>query len=370
MQMQCKACARLFVTPPLAKTEQLQRYRSIGVQLAQFCQARDQRELSAAALQAVIADLAADQATLLVPLRDLISRMDLRSVWPLSNRAQAQALRDGLLQDLRATYAPAVVEALGEVLNGLLDLPASPDPVVIAVATPTHRSAGRSQSATASRQGIRSQKPANTRALITFGVITALLLSAGAIALRQTALCQMVGLCPTEAVDEDVQNRFATAVAAELDLRRAGSLPEYRRALEQLEEQVLRLRDASLTAQQRQQWKTLDETALAARRNLAAETADIDKLELAAAAITRLADLQGSARDQEAALARQYLDAIPASSFSATQANSWRQRLDQILSKPPEATPNAAGETRTAPPPAPPTPDLVPASPPAPTTAP
>ena len=372
IQTQCKACARLSVTPPLVKPEQLQRYRSIGVQLAQFCQARDQRELSAASLQAAIADLAADQATLLIPLRDLISRMDLRSVWPLSNRAQAQALRDGLLQDLRATYAPAVVEALGEVLNGLLDLPASHDPVVTAVATPTprQRSAGRSQSATASRQGIRSQKPANTRALITFGVITALLLSSGAIALRQTALCQMVGLCPTETVDEDVQNSFATAVAAELALRRAGSLPEYRRALEQLEEQVLRLRDASLTAQQRQQWKTLDETALAARRNLAAETADIDKLELAAAAITRLAALQGSARDQEAALARQYLDAIPASSFSATEANSWRQRLDQILSKPPEATTNAAGETRTAPPPAPPTPDPVPASPPAPTTAP
>lgn len=368
--MQCKACARFSVTPPLVKPEQLQRYRRIGVQLAQFCQARDQRELSAAALQAVIADLAADQATLLVPLRDLISRMDLRSVWPLSNRAQAQALRDGLLQDLRATYAPVVVEALGEVLNGLLDLPASPDPSVIAVATPTHRAAGRHQSATASRQGIRTQKPANTRALITFGVITALLLSAGAIALRQTALCQMAGLCPTEAVDEDVQNSFATAVAAELALRRAGSLSEYRRALEQLEEQVLRLRDASLTAQQQQQWKTLDETALAARRNLAAETADLDKLDLVAAAIKRLADLNGNARDQEAALARQYLDAIPATSFSAPEANSWRQRLDQILSKPPEAATNAAGETGTAPPPAPPTPDPVPASPPAPTTAP
>ncbi len=368
--MQCKACARFSVTPPLVKPEQLQRYRRIGVQLAQFCQARDQRELSAAALQAVIADLAADQATLLVPLRDLISRMDLRSVWPLSNRAQAQVLRDGLLQDLRATYAPVVVEALGEVLNGLLDLPASPDPSVIAVATPTHRAAGRHQSATASRQGIRTQKPANTRALITFGVITALLLSAGAIALRQTALCQMAGLCPTEAVDEDVQNSFATAVAAELALRRASSLPEYRRALEQLEEQVLHLRNGSLTTQQQQQWKTLDETALEARRNLAAETADIDKLDLAAAAIKRLADLNGSARDQEAALARQYLDAIPASSFSATEANSWRQRLDQILSKPPEAATNAAGETGTALPPAPPTPDPVPASPPAPTTAP
>ena len=370
IQTQCNACARFSVSPPLVQSEQLQRYRRIGVQLAQFCQARDQRELSAAALQAVIADLAADQATLLVPLRDLISRMDLRSVWPLSNRAQAQALRDGLLQDLRATYAPVVVEALGEVLNGLLDLPASPDPSVIAVATPTHRAAGRRQSAAASRQGIRTQKPANTRALITFGVITALLLSAGAIALRQTALCQMAGLCPTEAVDEDVQNSFATAVAAELALRRASSLPEYRRALEQLEAQVLHLRNASLTTQQQQQWKTLDETALEARRNLAAETADIDKLDLAAAAIKRLADLNGSARDQEAALARQHLDAIPASSFSATEANSWRQRLDQILSKPPEAATNAAGETGTALPPPPPTPDPVPASPPAPTTAP
>jgi hypothetical protein len=180
----------------------------------------------------------------------------------------------------------------------------------------------------------------------------------------------MAGLCPTEAVDEDVQNSFATAVAAELALRRASSLPEYRRALEQLEAQVLHLRNVSLTTQQQQQWKTLDETALEARRNLAAETADIDKLDLAAAAIKRLADLNGSARDQEAALARQYLDAIPASSFSATEANSWRQRLDQILSKPPEAATNAAGETGTALPPAPPTPDPVPASPPAPTTAP
>jgi hypothetical protein len=171
-------------------------------------------------------------------------------------------------------------------------------------------------------------------------------------------------------VDAEVEKAFSTAVAAELALRRAGSLSEYRSALEQLEEQVLQLRDASLTAQQRQQWKTLDETALAARRNLTDQQADSDTLELAAAAITRLADLNGSARDQEVALARQYLDAIPASSFSATEANSLRQRLDQILSKTPEATTNAAEQTPTAPPPAPPTPDPVPASPPAPTTAP
>ena len=302
IQAQCKACARLSVTSALDQSEQFQRYRRIGVQLAQFCQARDQRELSASVLQAVIADLAADQATLLIPLRDLISRMDLRSVWPLSNRAQAQALRDGLLQNLRATYAPAVVEALGEVLNGLLDLPTSHDPVVAAVATPPHRSAGRSQRATASRYGSRSQKPTNIRPMITVSVITSLLLSAGAIALRQTDLCRIVGLCSTEAVDGDVEKAFSKAVAAELALRRAGSLSEYRRALEQLEEQVLRLRDASLTSQQQQQWKTLDETALEARRNLAAEAADIDKLQLAAAAITRLADLNGSARDQEVAL--------------------------------------------------------------------
>lgn len=358
------------MTPPLVKPEQLQRYRTIGVQLAQFCQTRDQRELSAASLQAVIADLTADQATLLVPLRDLISRMDLRAVWPLSNRAQARALRDGLLQDLRATYAPAVVDALAEVLNGLLDLPTSHEPLVEAVATPPQRSAVRSQSATASRHGIRSEKPAKTLAPITFGVITALLLSAGAIALRQTDLCRIVGLCSAEVVDAEVEKAFSTAVAAELALRRAGSLSEYRSALEQLEEQVLQLRDASLTAQQRQQWKTLDETALAARRNLTDQQADSDTLELAAAAITRLADLNGSARDQEVALARQYLDAIPASSFSATEANSLRQRLDQILSKTPEATTNAAEQTPTAPPPAPPTPDPVPASPPAPTTAP
>lgn len=381
VQMQSQLVAQNPVTSTLLTPEQIQRYRTIGAQLAEFCNGRDLREVSAAALSSLLADLAADQVTLVPPLRDLFSRREIRSFLSQTSRAQATVFRDGLLQELHATYAPFIVEALGEVLNGLLALPseAASTPVVErrsvenrpveqrSVERRRRRSVRSIESKRSRPEQVTSRKRVNPRGVLALCVASAVLLAAGGIAVRQFDLCRVAGLCRVKAIDADEETGFAAAQAAELALRQASSLDDYRSALEQLEEQVLILRDASLSPQQQKRWKGWDETALQARRILTAETADLDRLGLADAALKRVAELDGPARDQEVALVRQYLDAIPASSFSATRASDVRQRLDQILSVSPETTTKPATEATSEPSPAP---NAVPASPPAPTTAP
>ncbi len=351
----CKAGSPFHRPAPLVPSEQLQRYRSIGVRLAEFCQTRDQSQLTPAALQAVIADLAGDQAKLLIPLRDLVIRADLRTLAAQAGSGQAMALRDGLLQDLRSTYSPAVVAALAEVLNGLLDLPSD---------VPQRPSVAQSPP----RPTARVQPRSSRSGWLVVALLTPLLLVGGALLLRQTPLCRGVGLCPVDTAAPAIEPALEAAVSAERALRRAGSLETYRQALQQLDEQLLLLRGMALSPEQRQQWTSLNEAALQARRTLAAETADTERLELAAAAITRLADLSGPAREQELNLARQYLEAIPSSSFSAAEASALRQRLDQILTSTPEQPPS--GQPELTPPPAPPSAPVVgvpiPSSPPAP----
>ena len=340
----------------MVPSEQLQRYRSIGVRLAEFCQTRDQSQLTPAALQAVIADLAGDQAKLLIPLRDLVIRADLRSLAAQAGSGQGRALRDGLLQDLRSTYSPAVVAALAEVLNGLLDLPSdAPERPSVAQSAPPPTA--------------RVQPRSSRSGWVVVALLTPLLLVGGALLLRQTPLCRLVGVCPVDTATTAIEPAFDAAVNAERALRRAASLADYRQALQELDEQLLLLRGMALSPEQRQQWTSLNEAALQARRTLAAETTDTERLELAAAAITRLADLSGPAREQELNLARQYLDAIPSSSFSAAEASALRQRLDQILSSTPEEPASGQPEVAPAPPPPPSAPAVsapIPSSPPAP----
>lgn len=330
----------------------------MGMRLAEFCRSRGQSQLSPAALQAAIADLAADEVKLLIPLRDLATRSDLCSMVALAGTGQARALRDGLLQDLRGTYSPSLVVALAEVLNGLLDLSSEEIPVAFPPESSPSLPVSRSVPKRSARPGL----------IIAVGFLAPLLLVAAGFGLKQSPLCSVVGLCADKPVDSGavaIEQAFAAASSAEEALRRATSLGDYRNALEQLDLQVLQLRKLPLSPEQRRQWTALDEAVLQGRRTLAAETADAERLELAAAAIARLVSLSGRSRDQEVNLVRQYLDSIPANSFAAAEVAGLRLRLDQILST---TTAEPAEPEISQPPPAPaPAPvSPIPSSPPAP----
>lgn len=81
------------------------------------------------ALLAHVQDLLGADSSLLLPIRDLLTRPSLRILMRADSLQQRLIGRDGLLADLLLTYQPAVVERLGRLLDGILQLP----PVVLPV---------------------------------------------------------------------------------------------------------------------------------------------------------------------------------------------------------------------------------------------
>jgi len=105
--------------------EQRRRYRAVGGRLGVFVREQPGGLPSVSALQAVVADLAAEQGQLVLPLKDLVSRPH-PALAAKAGSGSGAVERQALLQTMEATFAPALVEALGEILSGFLDLPSGP----------------------------------------------------------------------------------------------------------------------------------------------------------------------------------------------------------------------------------------------------
>lgn len=96
------------------------RLRSLGRQLGEYTRRHTGSKPTPAALQGVVADLAAEMPDLQAPLRDLVSRQSFSAIldYALSGRGLIQ--RDSLIQEISRVYHPDVLADLEEILSGFL----------------------------------------------------------------------------------------------------------------------------------------------------------------------------------------------------------------------------------------------------------
>ncbi|MFM9102919.1 MAG: hypothetical protein ACKOPS_16995, partial [Cyanobium sp.] len=99
------------------------RWRELGQRLARTLSQSSSPISTPARLQGLVADLAADQQELLLPLKDLVSRQAFQALIPRAGSGSGAVQRDVLIQAMEATFSSQVMRAMAEVLNGFLDLP-------------------------------------------------------------------------------------------------------------------------------------------------------------------------------------------------------------------------------------------------------
>lgn len=98
--------------------------RQLGERLAAFVCSSSFRASGSNALVGVIADLVADDPDMGPPLKDLVTRPTFQNLLPSAAQGGAGVLaqRDSLLTELNRTYNPDIVAAMGDILNGFLDI--------------------------------------------------------------------------------------------------------------------------------------------------------------------------------------------------------------------------------------------------------
>ena len=335
-------------------------YRRIGADLARYVRQQEGRWPSASALQGVVADLVAGQAELLLPLRDLVNRPTFRTLAGLAGSGSGVVQRDALLQELSRTFAPALLTALRETLNGFLDLPAEPGFPSAAqapqsqtsyepVAKPAFAPPSEPDLGPAHDPSVR-QFPARPRSSAAgfAGLVVATTFFAGAAVwvTQNPILCKPLGFCLLGSGVSPSDQALKAGGEAEQVLRRATTLEGYQSALEGLQRELLKLSGDALSAEQQRQRDRLVSSSTAAKQTLAAEQADLEQLTRATDAVAQARDNAGEARLEQIAMARQALDAIPPRSFSAAEASRLRQELDVVVlqANPEPQTDSNAGE--------------------------
>ena len=96
-------------------------YRQVGGKLAAYMRANDP---STQQIQALLSDLLAGD-DLLLPMRDAVSRPGFSALMALAGSGAGTVERQALLQELGRFYLPIVIEGVGTVLAGMLDLASS-----------------------------------------------------------------------------------------------------------------------------------------------------------------------------------------------------------------------------------------------------
>ena len=98
--------------------------RQLGERLAAFVCSPSFRASGSNALVGVIADLVADDPDMGPPLKDLVTRPTFQNLLPFAAQGGAGVLaqRDSLLTELSRTYNPDIVAAMGDILNGFLNI--------------------------------------------------------------------------------------------------------------------------------------------------------------------------------------------------------------------------------------------------------
>lgn len=304
---------------------------------------------SVAAMQGMIADLAADHPELLLPMRDLVTRPHFQGLIAKADSGGGALQRDALLNELRPLFSAQVLDALTQLLNGFLNIPSTPPspnqeqaPETLrenstyspfSLPAPAVAKAGAPPLAPRKRRGF--QWPVIL-------LVAAFFAGAGA-ALRYPPMCGYVGLCIVSKDLKNVEQVLLSARRADQALRRSTTLEDYTLALQQLDGQLLKLSDMPLDEQQQMQRDELSAISKQAQTVLTAEKTDQQPVENAASALQTARQQSGDGRVNQLAVARRELAVIPPRSFAGAEASRLRQQLNQLEQATSETVPSPPG---------------------------
>ena len=321
-------------------------------------------------IQALLADLIADDQAFLAPVRDLTGRAAFLPLIARLGTGAGQLERDALLQSLAPTYSTLVLDRLRVFLDGLLDLPEPSllrDPGLEAVPP------GASATLPPQPEGMPTPLPPSPRsrrvlrrlALVAISGMTALLTAGAVLVLRSGVLCGLSASLPfcvavaptgqgngsTRSPDEAIRSGLQAA----RDLATAADLPSFERALQQLESDLLPLTTSNLAPALLPQREGLEAIVRTARERLRQEQGDRNSLDLAREARDLALRQSDPATTATVESAIRQLQAISSGSFSEADARSLLRDLEAArlrLQQGPAAvpTPDPQDPGTTAPP--------------------
>jgi hypothetical protein len=208
--------------------------------------------------------------------------------------------------------------------------------------------------------------------LIAAGLGLVISLSAGVAALRHPQLCNLIGICESSKRSSPASSSSERALrageAAVRELQKAVDFTSYRRALEDLDNQLFRLSGDLLDAGQQQRRDRLQEQSGRVQARLKQESSDAALVGQAKERIDALPSLPAASAETSRTEIRRSLSAISSSSFSHSEAQSQLKRLDATTA-PSEPAPAELPAAAPSPSAEPPTPEPLPAPAPRPRSA-
>ena len=195
-----------------------------------------------------------------------------------------------------------------------------------------------------------SRRPLAILAAAGLGLVVSL--SAGLAALRHPQLCNLFGTCESPKRSSPASSSSERALqageAAMRAMQKAADLPSYRKALEELDIQLLRLSGDPLDADQLRRRDRLQERFVQGQARLKQETSDAAVVSEARKRIDALPSQPAASAEATRSQIRRSLAAIPPNSFSHREAQSELQRLDATPA-PSEPTPDEPSEPARSP---------------------
>ncbi|MFM7085727.1 MAG: hypothetical protein ACKOXO_01870 [Cyanobium sp.] len=347
-------------------------FQRIGQQIAAHLQKQPLAAFTPRQWQGLLADLAGGHSDLKTPLWDLTQRPLFLNLWQHKDRTHRAIAREALLQQLQSMFAPQVVEALGEVLDGLIaaqqegstpvaalqDAPqpplpqpprsnpeaANPDPL-------SHASGAGSGAAAAKRRrrllphGLQQKThPLLLAALMGIGLL------GGVIALSGPGRCSIPGSCPPVSLTAEQQRTLMRAHQLARQLNAAPNLGSYQALAEKLQRQLDSLKAVPFTPEQAGQYRTLQSIAAAARTTAVTETGISRRLDQVSAWLGAAPQSDGSASPEQRAKARSALVRIGSTRFSQQRLQSLRdslRTLEPLAAPAAQLAPEAPGSEST-----------------------
>jgi len=322
---------------------------------------------SAQTLQALASDFAAGHDDLVLPLKLLLLKPAFRQLIPKAGSGKGALERQALLQSMQNTFAPAVIDALADVLSGFLDLPKDSTSEAAIPAThpdsipntqprsisqekqrqPTSPTAD-SPSASSASSVPAKRTSGRTLAIALLGAGTCVL-GLGLIALTPvTPLCHSLKIClGQQNTGNDITSTLEIGSLAQKSLEQATDLETYQSAASQLNAALSKLNSLELSPDQHLIQQKLQNVAIRARDAIAQEKLDQESLLRAQQAIESARNLSGEGRIAQLDAARRDLEPIASSGFAASRARELRQQLDSLLAESPEAPSSTPADAPT-----------------------
>jgi len=344
-----------------------QYYRAIGGQLAVYLRQRGHDLPSAQTLQALASDFAAGHDDLVLPLKDLLLKPAFRQLIPKAGSGKGTLERQALLQSMQNTFAPAVIDALGDVLSGFLDLPKdSTSEAAIPANNPDsipntqprlfsqeNQRQSTSQTSNSPSSHSESSAPAKrtsgrTLAIALLGAGTCVL-GLGLIAVTPvTPLCQPLKICLGQQNNgNDIFSILESGSLAQNSLEQATDLETYQSAASRLDAALSKLNSLELSPYQHLIQQKLQNVSTRARDAIAQEKLDQERLLRVQQAIESAKNLSVEGREAQLDAARRDLEPIASSRFAASRARELRQQLDSLLAESPEAPSSTPADAPT-----------------------